>query len=190
VLDPKVAVIVAVVTVATAVVLTLNVALFFPAGMVTGEVTVALALLELTVTLVLVAAVPFRVIVPTDVAPPCRVVGLRLKVLTANAVTLKVCVSDPPLYVAVITELPTPTDVTVNVAVVEPAATVTVLGTVATDVDAEDRLTLIPPAGAAAESVTVPVPLDPRVTVRGLIVKAERLGLTTLPIWRCHSPRP
>jgi len=181
-LEPKEALMLAVVTEETAVVFTVNVALFFPAAIVTGLVTVALPLSEATVTFMLFAGVPLRVIVPVEGDPPWTEVGERVRLLTDSAETVNVCVKLAPLYEAVITELPTPTEVTVNDAVFEPEATVTELGTVATEVDAELRLTVMPPAGAAADKVTVPVPFEPIVTVSGLIVNPERLGLTTLPI--------
>lgn len=67
--------------------------------------------------------------------------------------------------VAVVTTVTTVV-VTVNVAVVCPAVTVTLAGTVA-DVLLLPSATTAPPAGATAINVTVPVELDPPVTLVG-----------------------
>lgn len=79
--------------------------------------------------------------------------------------------------------------VTVKVAVVAPGATVTVLGTWATAILDEVRLTTIPPVGAAADSVTVPVELDPEATVEGERVNPVKLG-PPFDIMIRHMPRP
>src|SRR5262245_55069759 len=57
-----------------------------------------------------------------------------------------------------------------------PAATVTLCGTVATDVLELESLITTPPAGAGADSPTVPVELEPLVTVAGFRVSDEILG--------------
>lgn len=85
--DPRVAVIVEVVVALTAVVLTVNVAVVAPAGTVTGELTVALVLLDWTVTWnPPVGAAPLSVIVPVDEFPPTTEVGERDKELNETTV--------------------------------------------------------------------------------------------------------
>ena len=57
-----------------------------------------------------------------------------------------------------------------------PAATVTLDGTVATDGLELASATTAPPGGAGFESLTVPVALDPPVTVVGFSVSDESVG--------------
>src|SRR5438045_236993 len=64
-------------------------------------------------------------------------------------------------------DTPTPDVVTVNVAVFAPASTVTLAGTTAAALLLE-RATFKPPGPAFAVSVTVPVELNPPVTVVGV----------------------
>ena len=64
----------------------------------------------------------------------------------------------------------------VNVALVLPDGTVTLGGTDATEGLALVRATVKPPVGALPVSVTVPVELDPPVTVVGLRVSVESAG--------------
>ena len=65
---------------------------------------------------------------------------------------------------------------TVKVADSFPAATVTLEGTAATDGFELASETTTPPEGAGPESVTVPVALEPPVTVEGLSVSDESVG--------------
>src|SRR2546422_3651657 len=65
---------------------------------------------------------------------------------------------------------------TVKLADDVPAATVTFGGTAATAGLELASVTSAPPAGAGPESVTVPVELEPPVTVDGLSVSDESLG--------------
>ena len=88
-------------------------------------------------------------------------------------VTLSTAVFVVPFSVAVTVELVllyTLDVVTVKVADVAPAATVTLLGTFAADVLLLDKLTVVAD-GAAALSVTVPVELEPPVTLVGFSVR-------------------
>src|SRR5713226_3535573 len=66
---------------------------------------------------------------------------------------------------------------TVKVAVVAPARTVTLAGTVATPVLLLDRETTAPPLGAGPLSVTVPVEELPPVTLAGLRLSEESVGV-------------
>jgi hypothetical protein len=88
-------------------------------------------------------------------------------------VTVSTAVLLVPFSVAVTVELVllyTLDVVTVNVADFAPAATVTLLGTLAADVLLLDKLTVVADV-AAALSVTVPVELEPPVTLVGFNVR-------------------
>jgi hypothetical protein len=63
-----------------------------------------------------------------------------------------------------------------NVALVVPAATVTLAGTVAAAVSLLERGTAAPPLGAGPLNVTVPVEVDPPVTLIGLSAIEERVA--------------
>jgi hypothetical protein len=189
-------VIVAVVVLATAVVVTVNVPVVAPAATVMLAGTVADALLlDRATTAPPVGAAALSVAVPVELAPPTRLVGARATdvMVTAGGLMLSEAVWLEALYVAVMTALVTDATavvVTVNVPVVAPAATVTLAGTVA-DALLLDRVTTAPPVGATELSVTVPVELAPptrlvgasateeTVTVGGLIV-SEAVWLEAL----------
>jgi hypothetical protein len=191
-----VAVMTALVTDATAVVVTVNVPVVEPAATVTLAGTVADALLlERLTSAPPVGAVALTVTVPVELAPPTRLVGARATdvMVTAGGLMLSEAVWLEALYVAVMTALVTDATavvVTVNVPVVAPAATVTLAGTVA-DALLLDRVTTAPPVGATELSVTVPVELAPptrlvgtratdvTVTAGGLIV-SEAVWLEAL----------
>ncbi len=65
---------------------------------------------------------------------------------------------------------------TVNVALLAPAVTVTLAGTVAAVVLSLDRETAAPPLGAGPLRVTVPVEVDPPVTLIGLSATEESVA--------------
>jgi len=82
---------VALVELATAIVATIKVAVFFPAVTVTVEGTVALGLLELReMTVPAVGAGPVKVTVPVDEVPPLTEVGARVSELSDAAAMLSV----------------------------------------------------------------------------------------------------
>lgn len=90
------------------------------------------------------------------------------------------------LYRAEITtviEAETRTVDTLKFADVAPAGTTTLAGTVATPVLLLERLITTPPAGAGPLSVTVPVEVDPPLTLAGLSLSAVRVtGCDAAPI--------
>jgi hypothetical protein len=170
---PSVAVMVEIACAVTTFVLTVNVALVCPAGIVTeaGTDTTGLALLVSAITAPPVPAGPLSVTVPVDVLPPATVVGLTLTETRASAVMVSVALVelDPTLAIIVAgVDFDTADVVIVNCAVVEPDATVTFAGGEAL-VLLEDSLTTVPPDGAASLSVTVPVADAPPATVLGEI---------------------
>jgi len=181
-------VIVAVVSEATATVVTVNVVLVEPAGIVAVAGTVAE--LELLLSEIgsppVGAAVPI-VTVPVELLPPKTLVGDKVSAVTVGGLIVNVAVADLPLAVAVIVAaalVDTGTVVTVKVALVAPAATVTEAGTVALAL-LLDRLTASPPVGAALEIVTVPVEDAPPITVVGANASAEAVGavIVRVAVW-------
>jgi hypothetical protein len=145
---------------ATAVVVTVNVAVVAPTATVTLTGTVADALLDASVTTKPPAgAAADNVTVPVLETPPATDVGFNVIDVSVGAVIVRLAVWELPDSVAVIVAdafAATAVVVTVNVAVVCPAATVTLAGTVAAAL-LDASVTTRPPAGAAADSVTVPV---------------------------------
>jgi hypothetical protein len=86
----RVPVIVAVVLEVTALVVTLNVAVLLPAGIVTEDGTDAAALLLDSVTVMPpVGAFPVSVTVPVELAGPITLVGLKLIEVSAGAFTVR-----------------------------------------------------------------------------------------------------
>jgi len=118
----------------TGLVVTVNVALLLPAGIITEPgtwATLVLLLVMLTATPDGGAA-PFRVKVAVDDVPPFTVLGLRPNELSAAIVTVSVVVRFTPEYEAVIVDvvwLATPPVVMVKVAVRDPAPIATLTGT-------------------------------------------------------------
>jgi len=179
---PVLAVIVALFCAATAVVLTVKLAPLLPAATVTVAGTVAAALLldKLTTTPP-VPALPLRLTVPLEVAPPATVVGLRLNCDNAGGVSVSVAVCETAPSVALMVAevcLLTPVVMIANVAELLPAPTVTVLGTTA-EVLLLDNVTVTPEGPASPVSVTVPIaPLPPTSEV-GLTVTDPRVAGVT-----------
>src|SRR6266852_6783194 len=159
---------------ATALVLTVKVALVAPAGTVTLEGTLAAELLLERATCAPPAgAAPLSVTVPVEELPPVTLVGFSATddKDREGGFTVRVAVCVPPLKVPEIVtavELLTALVVTAKVALVAPAATVTLAGTVAATVLLLESVTAAPPAGAAPLRVTVPVEELPPVTLVGL----------------------
>jgi hypothetical protein len=166
----SVAVICAAVDEETPVVVTVNVVVLDPAGIVTELGTVALALFDLSaIAKPPVGAGPLRVNVPVEGFPPTTDVGERLSGVRLGASIVKVAVGLLPPSVAVIVAavlVATAVVFTVNSVVLAPAGTVTLAGTVAEPL-LELKLTLIPPVGALPLKVTVPAEAVPPVTVVG-----------------------
>jgi hypothetical protein len=158
---------------ATALLVTVNVAVVAFAATVTLAATVAAAvLLLLSVTTVpLVPAGPFSVTVPVEEVPPVTDVGLKPTELGAGAFTVNVAVCVVLLNVAEIVDdvlLATGLVLTVNGAVVAFAATVTLAGTVAAVVLLLLSVTTAPLVPAGPFSVTVPIDELPPATLAGL----------------------
>jgi len=171
------------VDVATALVLTVNVALLAPAATITLVGTVAAALLPLERETVAppAGAGPLNVTVPVEGDPPVTLVGFSVseeRVGRACGSTVSEAVLVTPAYDA---EMVTGVDavtalvLTVNVALLAPAAIVTLADTLAAPLLLESS-TCAPPVSAGPLSVTVPVEGDPPVTLVGFSVSEERVG--------------
>lgn len=177
----------------TALVVTVNVLLLDPAGMVTEEGTCAAEMLLLfsEAAAPVGGAAPFSVNVPVELAPPVTVLGLRVSDVRDATVTVRelllVLVPSVP-EIETVTDDATPLVVIVNVALVEPAGINTLAGTCATDVLVLCKLTTIPPAGAAPLKVTVPVDGFPPTTEVGDLEREERLGALTVRLVVLVSP--
>jgi hypothetical protein len=177
----------------TALVVTVNVLLLDPAGMVTEEGTCAAEMLLLfsETAAPVGGAAPFSVNVPVELAPPVTVLGLRVSDVRDATVTVRelllVLVPSVP-EIETVTDDATPLVLIVNVALVEPAGINTVAGTCATDVLVLCKLTTIPPAGAAPLKVTVPVDGFPPTTEVGDLEREERLGALTTRLVVLVSP--
>jgi len=172
------------VDVATALVLTVNVALLAPAATITLVGTVAAALLPLERETVAppAGAGPLNVTVPVEGDPPVTLVGFSVseeRVGRACGSTVSEAVLVTPAYDA---EMVTGVDavtalvLTVNVALLAPAAIVTLADTLAAPLLLESS-TCAPPVSAGPLSVTVPVEdCAPPVTLVGFSVSEERVG--------------
>jgi hypothetical protein len=171
--------------VATALVVTVNVAVVAAAATVTvaGTVAAAVLLLLSATTAPPDGAGPLRVTVPVDGVPPVTDVGFTPRELTTGGVTVKAPLFVVLLYVAEMFTsvlLATGLVVTVNVPVVSPAATGTLAGTVAAAVLSLASVTTAPPAGAAPLNVTVPADEVPPVTDVGLMPTELTTGGVTV----------
>ncbi len=173
-----------VVDAATALVLTVNVALVAPAATVTldGVLATFVLLLESVTTAPPEGAAPLRVTVPVEEFPPMTLVGFTESEESVGAgggagVTVSEADLVTPLYIpemVTVVDAATALVLIVNVALVAPAATVTLDGVLAVVLLLE-RVTTAPPEGAAPLSVTVPVEEFPPVTLVGFTETEERV---------------
>lgn len=178
--EPIAALIVAVVTVFTAVVLIVNVAPVLPTPTVTVAGGLAAVAEEVILTLtplpLELPGVAFSVTVPVLLVPPATEVGETVRSVTRNGLTVRLALAEVPFNFAeidVVEAAVTSKCFTANVALVWPPATFTEPGTLAAFVTELLRLTVRPAEGAGPESVTVPVTvaLDPPITF-----EADRLS--------------
>src|SRR6266850_6812332 len=168
---------------ATALVLTVNVALMTPAATATVEGTLAavVLLLESVTCAPPVGAGPLSVTVPVEEFPPVTLVGFSVseeRVGGGGGAGVTVSEADlvAPLKVAemaTVADAATALVLTVKVALVAPAATVTLEGTLAAVLLLES-VTCAPPVGAGPLSVTVPLEEFPPVTLVGFSESEER----------------
>jgi hypothetical protein len=168
-------------------VVTVKVALVFPAATVTfaGTVATVVALLERVTTVPAAGAGPLRVTVPVDGVPPFTVVGFNVKELTVGAVTVSDAVLEtvPSLEVIVTMALDATAEVViVKLAVVKPAVTVALAGTSAADVLLLDSVTTAPPGGAAPVKVIVPVDEVLPTTDVGFTVAVDNAAAVTVRV--------
>ena len=178
----------------TGAVVTVNVVLLVPAGMVTDAGTWAAVVLLLVIVTTAPdgGAAPFKVRVAVEEVPPVTVVGFSAREVKEATVTVSVVVRFTPAYDAVIVGavwLATPLVVMVNVAVRAPAAMVTLASTCAAAVLLLDSVTNAPAGGAAPFKVTVPVELLPPTTEVGLLVTDDRLAAFTVKVAVLATPR-
>lgn len=170
---PRVAVIVAVAFVATAVVVIGKVAVGWPAVTETDPGTVAEPAFDDRVTVSPPAgAGPLSVTVPVEAVPPTTEVGFTATVVSVGASTVKVALAVLAPTVAVMIAgvfVPTAVVVALKVAAKFPAVTVTEAGTVTAALP-ELSITTVPPVGAAVPIVAVPVEEVPPITVVGFNV--------------------
>jgi hypothetical protein len=184
----KVPVTVTTVSPATALVLTIKVALVSPAATVTLGGVVAKELSSDKVTRAPPAGAGLlRTTVPVEELPPGTLAGLIDRDESTGEPMAREAVRVTPPKVAetvAVVEVPTATVVTVKVAVVSPWATVTPAGVVEDGLSSE-RVTRIPPTGAGLLRVTVPVEEAPPVTPVGFMVKSKRTGGLTVRVAVC-----
>ena len=170
-LEPRDPVIVATVVPDTPIVVTANDAVFEPVGTVTEDGTIALALLEVSVTIVPPdGAKPLTVTVPEDDVPPTTEDGdTKTDVTVGTGSIVSVAVTDAAPSAAVITAgvtVVTGLVEIVKVVLVEPAATIMLDGTTAL-LAPEDSAITVPPTGEGPVRVTVPVNEAPPMTEVG-----------------------
>jgi hypothetical protein len=170
----------------TALVVTVNVVLEAPAGIVADVGTWATEVLPLVraTTAPAGGAAPLSVSVAVDCPPPVTVLGFKVSDVNAATVTVRVVVRVAPYTPVIVTdvEAPTPLVVIVNVAVLAPAGIVTLAGTSAAAVLLLCRVTTAPPAGAGPFKVAVPVELFPPTTDAGLLVTDDSVAAVTVRV--------
>jgi len=189
---PSAAVIVAERFAATAVVLTVNAPIVWPAAIVKLVATVTppeVLSLAKAIARPPVGAALEIVTVPVELVPPTTEVGLSTRAVSLGAQTVSVADWDTPFsvpdIVAVIV-VGTAVVETVNVPLVWPAATVTLAGTVTPlAVLLLERAITSPLAGAALEMVIVPADVLPPTNDVGFSVKPVRVGAVTVSAAGC-----
>ena len=186
---------VTVVELATALVVTVKLAVVAPAATVTlpllGMAATAALLLDRYTTAPPAGAGPFRFTVPVEDVPPVTLVGLTATDETRGGITVSEAVWDP-MYDAVMmtgVAIATALVVTVNAAVVPPSGTVTIPGTEAAALLLL-RDTAAPPAGAGPFRVTVPAEEVAPVTLVGLRSSDRRPAGKTVSEAVCGAPLP
>ena len=163
----------------TAVVVTVNVPVFWLAATVTVAGTLASALLlnRLTTTPP-VGAGPAKVTVPVEGLPPMTVAGLSASDWTVVGFTVRValCVAAPSVpFIVAITAADTGVVAMVNPVDLDPVATVTLVGRLAL-VLLEVKPIASPPVGAGPVRLTVPIDEVPPITDVGETVTLNKLG--------------
>src|ERR1035437_1737808 len=175
-----------------ALVLTMNVALLAPAGIVTLGGTVATFVSEDPSAMRTPAAwaFPIRETVPVDGDPPTRLNGLSEGTWrVAGSTVNEVFTATPPLAAEIVMGVGfwTPAVVTANVANVAFAGTVTLADVVATVVSELASVTTSPPVGATVERMTLPVAGSPPETTAGSTETEAKTGgsgvTTSVPVW-------
>src|ERR1035437_5252048 len=175
-----------------ALVLTMNVALLAPAGIVTLGGTVATFVSEDPSAMRTPAAwaFPIRETVPVDGDPPTRLNGLSEGTWrVAGSTVNEVFTATPPLAAEIVMGVGfwTPAVVTANVANVAFAGTVTLADVVATVVSELASVTTSPPVGATVERLTLPVAGSPPETTAGSTETEAKTGgsgvTTSVPVW-------
>lgn len=158
----------------TGAVVTVNVAEYEPAAIVTVAGTAALLLFEARLTInPPLGAGPVSVAVPVEALPPVTVVGASESELKVAGVIPKVALSEVVPRVAVrvaVVDAVTDEVVTVNVVLLAPCGMVTVVGTPAFEL-LEDTATFTPAPEAGPDKVRVPVDVEPPTTEVGETVK-------------------
>jgi hypothetical protein len=173
---------------ATAVVVTVNVAVDLPAGTVTEAGAFTLPwLLESFTTSPPEGAIPLSATVPVEEAPPVTEAGLTAKDASTGGTTVRVAVwVETPSLPVIVTDFwePTAAVVTLNVALVCPPAIVTDAGTAA-EALLLDRWTTVPDLGDAPFKLTVPMEAAPPATVVGFRLRDANPSGTSvrLPDW-------
>ena len=163
-----------------------NVCAETPTGTVTVEGTVASGLLLTSATARPPAgAGAVNVSVPCSGCPPAATFDdstIPCRAGTLGSVTVNDVVCETPEYVAVIVATPAAFEVAAaNVWLVDPAAIVIVAGTVTAELLLVS-VTAIPPVGAAADSVTVPVTVDPATVVSADIVTPDSVAVVAVAV--------
>lgn len=171
---------------ATAVVLTVNVAFVAPAGTVTKLGTVAAdELLDRLTESPPEGAAPESVTAPVEVLEPTSVVGFKLSEVRFGGKIVRVAVIElepsVPMIVTTVRDA-TANVLTVNVAELFPAPIETLAGTVAL-AELLVNLTVEPPVGVGPVSVTVPVEETVPLTVAGFSEREAIAGGLTVSVW-------